>query len=127
MALPDLETLRSRAAAIPAGLIPHDVAVRLSVLVGDTEPWTMEIGRGRLEVRAGADGDVVIHIDRASAERIADGLGNAQQAIAAGAVRIDGDLDALPPARSIEALGALLGPVPPTLPVPSDDHPRRTP
>ncbi len=127
MPIPDVETLRSRAAAIPDGVVPPDLDVRFSVSIEGGDAWTLVIGGGHMAVEPGILGEVVVHLDRASAERIADGVGNAQQAIAGDGVRIDGDLDALPAARSIEALGALLAPDRPTTPVPSGDEPRRTP
>jgi hypothetical protein len=127
MAVPDVETLRARAAAIPAGVVPTDLDVRFSVSIGGGEAWTLVIRAGHISVEPGIAGDVVVHLDSESARRIAGGLGNAQQAIARDGIRIDGDLDALPAARSIEALGALLGRDHPATPVPSDDDPRRTP
>ena len=127
MIIPDVATLRTRAEAIPAGTIPEDLEARFSVVVEGGEAWTLVLGAGRARIEAGAGGDVVIHIDRSSAERIAAGRTNAQRTIAAGGIRIDGDLAALPPARSLDALGALLGPGPTAPPVPSDDQPRRNP
>ncbi|MFM7616392.1 MAG: SCP2 sterol-binding domain-containing protein [Actinomycetes bacterium] len=127
MSIPDVATLRTRAAAIPAGTIPDDLEARFSVVVEGGEAWTLVLGGGRARIEAGAAGDVVIHIDRPSAERIAAGRTNAQRTIAAGGIRIEGDLAALPPPRSLDTLGALLGPDPTATPVPSDDQPRRNP
>lgn len=127
MPVPDVETLRARAALIPDGAVPADLVARFSVSIEGGEAWTVCLGDGRITVEGGVTGDVVIHLDRTSAERIADGIGNAQQAIAGGGIRIDGDLDALPAARAVESLGALLAPDRPEAPVPSEDDPRRTP
>jgi putative sterol carrier protein len=108
--IPDLDTLRSRAAALGPDAVPSDLSVRFTVSIADGDTWTLVVADGAVTVEPGRSGDVVVLLDPATAERIADGRVNAQQAIAEGGLRIEGDLDALPPARSLVTIGAILGP-----------------
>lgn len=113
MPLPDLETLRARAAALPPGAVPADLSVRFSVVITDGAAWTLVFADGRVAVEEGRSGGVAVLLDVDAADRIADGHLNAQQAIAEGGLRIEGDLDALPSARALATVGAILGPTTP--------------
>jgi hypothetical protein len=108
--LPDLETLRTRADALGPDAVPPDLAVTFSVVLTDGEAWTLTFDAGRVIVDGGRTGEIAVLLDAGMAEEIADGRANAQQAIAAGRLRIEGDLDALPSARALATIGALLGP-----------------
>ena len=110
VARPDLETLRARAAALPDGSVPDDLSVRFSVRIDGAAGWTLTLDGGRASVEPGHDGEVVVHLDGATADAVAEGTLNAQQALASGRLRIDGDLATLPGPRAVHALGALLGP-----------------
>ena len=69
------------------------IALRLRQVVDD-ERWTVEVRAGRVSVDRDDDGevDVTITTDRPTAEAIASGELAAQDALAAGRLKLAGDL-----------------------------------
>lgn len=113
MPLPDVDTLRARAAALGPDAVPPDLVMRFSIVITDGETWTLGFEGGRVTVEPGRHGEVTVILDAGTALGIAEGRSNAQQAIAAGRLRIEGDLDALPGTRALATVGAILGPATP--------------
>lgn len=110
MPFPDLDTLRARAASLGPDAVPVDLTARFSVVVTEGETWTLGFDGGVVTIEPGRSGAIAVILDADVASEIAEGRTNAQRAIAAGRLRVEGDLDALPSARALVTLGALLGP-----------------
>ena len=113
MPLPDLDTLRARAAALGPDAVPADLSMRFSIVITDGETWTLGFEDGRVTVEPGRSGAVAVLLDAETALEISEGRANAQQAIAASQLQVEGDLDALPGARALATIGAILGPTTP--------------
>ena len=93
------------AAAVLDGLDP-DVRLTVEQVVDDVR-WSMRLAGGRLSVVPGAadDADVRLTTDRSTAAAVARGELAAADAVAAGRLRIGGDLSAL--LRAAPALAGL--------------------
>lgn len=107
--LPAVETLAARAMALPAGSVPDDLEVSFGIEVIDGASFTLLIRDGRVAVVPGtAAAALTVVLEADDAEAAAAGATNLQHLVAAGRVRIRGDLGSLPSGRLLAALGPLL-------------------
>jgi putative sterol carrier protein len=72
-------------------VVPDGVALSLCQVVDEVR-WTVRVARGRVSVDRDADADLTLTTDRATAAAITRGELAAQDAVAAGRLRIEGDM-----------------------------------
>lgn len=107
--VPDAETLADRAAALPEGSVPTELDLALGVEVRGSGAHTLRFRDGRVTVLPGTEqATVTVVLDSEDAAAVAAGTTNVQHLLAAGRIRLRGDLGSVPAARAVAAIGPLL-------------------
>ncbi len=120
--LVDPATLAARAVTVCQGQVPEDLNFRLGIEVRDLWSYTVTFSGGRISISENLDCDISVHLGAETAQEIASGRINAQQAIDSGQMKIGGRLAMIPVTKALSTLDALLSKPPETPQYPKRDR-----